>query len=271
MDVCGGPARRVARSDHVLYAHGAPSLALAPAAQQAVHRLDAALPVFDLKTVDAQIGETHFLDRLLAWLAVAFGSLATLLASIGLYGITAFNVTRRTQEIGIRMALGAARGNVLRLVMREVLILSAAGLLVGVPATLALGRVLESAFSDEGRRSRGNRRRYRRGAIGVGTGGLHSGTPRRAHRPYAGAALGVRHPGGPLPLRLSNRAALCLCVTSRQLAAIAVIAILVPHLGRRAASCQTVERYPARRPAPAHRRRDREFGVRLSSRNRHHR
>ncbi|HUE02273.1 MAG TPA: ABC transporter permease [Bryobacteraceae bacterium] len=119
-------------------------LALAPAAQQAVHRFDAALPVFDLKTVDAQIGETHFLDRLLARLAVAFGSLATLLASIGLYGITAFNVTRRTQEIGIRMALGAARGNVLRLVMREVLILGAAGLLVGVPATLALGRVLES-------------------------------------------------------------------------------------------------------------------------------
>jgi ABC-type antimicrobial peptide transport system permease subunit len=70
--------------------------------------------------------------------------LATLLASIGLYGITAFSVTRRTQEIGIRMALGAARGNVLGLVMREVLILAAAGLTVGVTASLALGRLIES-------------------------------------------------------------------------------------------------------------------------------
>ncbi|MGO4884721.1 MAG: ABC transporter permease [Bryobacteraceae bacterium] len=119
-------------------------LSLAQSAQQAVHRLDPELPVFDMKTVDAQIGETHFLDRLLAWLAVAFGFLATLLASIGLYGITAFNVTRRTQEIGIRMALGAARGNVLRLVMREVLVLAAAGLIVGVPAALTLGRLVES-------------------------------------------------------------------------------------------------------------------------------
>jgi predicted permease len=119
-------------------------LTIAPAARQVLRRMDAALPVYDLKTVAAQIDETHFLDRLLAWLAVAFGCLATLLASIGLYGITAFNVSRRTQEIGIRMALGAARASVLRLVMREVLILTALGLLVAIPATLALGRLLES-------------------------------------------------------------------------------------------------------------------------------
>jgi predicted permease len=119
-------------------------LAVAQAARQVVHRMDAALPMYDLKTLDAQIDETHFLDRLLAWLSVAFGCLATLLASVGLYGITAFNVTRRTQEIGIRVALGAARGNVLRLVMKEVLILAAVGLIVGVAAALALGRLLES-------------------------------------------------------------------------------------------------------------------------------
>jgi len=119
-------------------------LAVAQGVRQVVHRMDAMLPVYDLKTLDMQIDETHFLDRLLAWLAGAFGLVATLLASIGLYGITAFNVTRRTQEIGIRMALGAARGNVLRLVMREVLMLAAVGLLIGVPAALALGRLLES-------------------------------------------------------------------------------------------------------------------------------
>jgi len=119
-------------------------LTLAQAARQVVRRMDAALPVYDVKTLNAQIGETHFLDRLLAWLSVAFGFLATLLASIGLYGITAFNVTRRTQEIGIRMALGAARANVLQLVLREVLILSGAGLIVGVLAALAVGKLLES-------------------------------------------------------------------------------------------------------------------------------
>lgn len=119
-------------------------LTVAQAVRQVVNRLDASLPVYDLKTLDAQIGDTHFLDRLLAWLSVAFGFLATLLASIGLYGITAFNVTRRTQEIGIRMALGAARRNVLRLVMREVLILAGIGVVIGLTGALALGRLLES-------------------------------------------------------------------------------------------------------------------------------
>ena len=119
-------------------------LAAAQVVRQAVHRLDASVPVYNLKTLDAQIGETHFLDRLLAWLSLAFGFLATLLASIGLYGITSFSVARRTQEIGIRMALGAARGNVLRLVMREVVILAAAGLGVGIPVALALGKLVES-------------------------------------------------------------------------------------------------------------------------------
>jgi predicted permease len=119
-------------------------LAVAQAARQVLQRLDGSVPIYDLKTLDTQIGETHFLDRILAWLSVAFGFLATLLASVGIYGITAFSVARRTQEIGIRMALGAARGNVLRLVMREVLMLAAGGLIVGVPAALAFGKVIES-------------------------------------------------------------------------------------------------------------------------------
>ncbi|MGD0364654.1 MAG: ABC transporter permease [Bryobacteraceae bacterium] len=119
-------------------------LAAAQAARAAVRRMDASLPIYDLKTVAAQINETHFLDRLLAWLSVAFGLLATLLAAIGLYGITAFSVTRRTQEIGIRMALGAARGSVVRLVMQEVIALAAVGLIAGWAAALALGRMVES-------------------------------------------------------------------------------------------------------------------------------
>jgi len=162
-----------------------------PAARQVVRRMDAALPVYDVKTLDAQIGETHFLDRLLAWLSVAFGLLATLLASIGLYGITAFNVTRRTQEIGIRMALGAAHGNVLKLVMREVLILAVAGLTIGVPATLALGRLVESQLF-EGRRPGGHCGRDDRSAAGFNSRRLPSRAPRHAHRSDAGVAVGVR-------------------------------------------------------------------------------
>jgi ABC-type antimicrobial peptide transport system permease subunit len=119
-------------------------LSLAQAARQSVSSLDAALPVFNLKSVETQIQETHFLDRLFAWLSVAFGILATLLASVGLYGVTAYAVARRTQEIGIRIALGASRANVLRMVLSEVVVLVGAGIAAGVLAALALGRLVES-------------------------------------------------------------------------------------------------------------------------------
>ena len=118
--------------------------ALAQAARQALARLDPALPVYDLKTVQTQIDETHFIDRLFAMLSAAFGFLATTLAAVGLYGVTAYAVTRRTQEIGVRMALGAGRQSILGLVMREVLLLTAAGIVVGILAALALGRLVES-------------------------------------------------------------------------------------------------------------------------------
>lgn len=123
--------------------HGDP-LALAPAVRRELGRLDPALPMLDVKTVDAQIGETHYLDRLFAWLSGAFGLLATLLASIGLYGVTAFAVARRTREIGIRIALGAGRQSVRRMVMREVLALAAIGAAAGLPLALLLGRYVES-------------------------------------------------------------------------------------------------------------------------------
>ena len=119
-------------------------LALAQEARRTVSQLDASLPLFNVKTVERQVEETHFMDRLFAWLSAAFGLLATLLASVGLYGITAYAVTRRTQEIGIRIALGAERANVLGLILREVLMLVGAGIVVGVPSALALGRLVES-------------------------------------------------------------------------------------------------------------------------------
>jgi predicted permease len=105
-----------------------------------VKQLDASMPVYEMKTLEAQLDETLLTDRLIALLSAGFGLLATLLASIGLYGVMAFVVARRRKELGIRLALGAQASLVIWLVMREVLLLLAIGLAVGVPAGMALGR-----------------------------------------------------------------------------------------------------------------------------------
>jgi predicted permease len=105
-----------------------------------VKQLDGSMPVYEMKTLEAQLDETLLTDRLIALLSAGFGLLATLLASIGLYGVMAFVVARRRKELGIRLALGAQARLVIWLVMREVLLLLAIGLAVGVPAGLALGR-----------------------------------------------------------------------------------------------------------------------------------
>jgi len=118
-----------------------------PVLRAAVRRIDANLPVYLMKTEEHQRDDSLAVERLAATLSGAFGVLATVLAAIGLYGVMAFVVTRRTREIGIRMALGAAAGNVIWLVMREVLLLVGAGVLVGLPAALALTPVLRSQLS----------------------------------------------------------------------------------------------------------------------------
>ena len=93
-----------------------------------VKRLDAGMPVYDVKTVQGQLDETLLTDRLIALLSAGFGMLATVLASVGLYGVMAFIVARRRKEIGLRLALGAEPSGVLWIVMREVLILLVIGL-----------------------------------------------------------------------------------------------------------------------------------------------
>jgi predicted permease len=109
-----------------------------------VKRLDASMPVYELKTLQGQLDETLLTDRLIALLSAGFGLLATLLASIGLYGVMAFIVVRRRKEIGLRLALGAEPSGVLWIVMREVLLLLVVGLAVGVPAAIGLGRYVSS-------------------------------------------------------------------------------------------------------------------------------
>lgn len=109
-----------------------------------VKKLDASLPVFGIQTLEDQLDDTLSSEHLIAMLSAGFGALATLLASIGLYGVMAFVVTRRTKEIGVRMALGANPGSVIWIVMREVLMLLGIGLVVGVPLAIGLGRFVST-------------------------------------------------------------------------------------------------------------------------------
>jgi predicted permease len=109
-----------------------------------VRTLDASMPVYGMKTLEAQLDETLLTDRLIALLAAGFGLLATVLASIGLYGVMAFVVARRRKELGIRLALGAEPGGVIWLVMKEVLLLLSIGLAVGIPTAMALGRFVSA-------------------------------------------------------------------------------------------------------------------------------
>jgi predicted permease len=115
--------------------------ALVAAIRHEVRSLDPNLPVFNVKTFADQINESINRERLVALLSSFFGFFALLLAGLGLYGVMAYSVVRRTREIGIRMALGARAGNVLWLVLRETLLLALIGIAVGLPAALAVARL----------------------------------------------------------------------------------------------------------------------------------
>jgi predicted permease len=109
-----------------------------------VRGVDADLPITQLRTMRAQIRSSLFSERIVATLSAGFGLLATLLAALGLYGVMAYAVARRTREIGIRMALGADRGDVVRMVLRDVALLVGLGIAAGLPGGYGLGRVVES-------------------------------------------------------------------------------------------------------------------------------
>ena len=121
-----------------------PSSAAYSLVRNELKQQDASMPVYALKTVEAQLDETLLTDRLIALLSAGFGLLATILASVGLYGVMAFVVARRKKELGIRLALGAQPALVIWLVMREVLLLLVIGLAVGIPAAMLLGRYVSS-------------------------------------------------------------------------------------------------------------------------------
>ncbi len=112
--------------------------------RERMRQFDPHVPVVELQTVNEQIGLSLRTERLVASLSAVFGGLATLLAVIGLYGVTAYAVMRRTREIGIRMALGAIPSDVIAMVMREVCILIGAGLAAGFSLALALANLVRS-------------------------------------------------------------------------------------------------------------------------------
>jgi hypothetical protein len=112
--------------------------------RERMRQFDPHVLVVGLQTMNEQIGFSLRTERLVASLSAVFGGLATLLAVIGLYGVMAYVVMRRTREIGIRIALGALRSNVIAMVMREVFILIGAGLAAGFSLALALANLIRS-------------------------------------------------------------------------------------------------------------------------------
>jgi ABC-type antimicrobial peptide transport system permease subunit len=105
-------------------------------------QIDPNLPVLRMRALSAQVSSSFGQERLIARLTSLFGLLALVLASVGLYGVTAYNAGTRVKEIGVRMALGADRGRVLTLILRGAFVLIGFGLLLGVPLSLAAGRFL---------------------------------------------------------------------------------------------------------------------------------
>jgi predicted permease len=118
--------------------------AILPAIREVVSQVSTNLPLFDVKTESEQIDRLLFQERLVARLSGFFGLLALVLACVGLYGLLSYEVSRRTREIGIRMALGAQPENVLKLVLRQGLVLAIVGAVVGIGVALGVMRYLTS-------------------------------------------------------------------------------------------------------------------------------
>jgi ABC-type antimicrobial peptide transport system permease subunit len=122
---------------------GKPEAAFA-SIRAAVAQVDPVLPIVNMVTLDDQIDQSLTTERMLATLSSGFGAIALLLSVVGLYGVMSFVVTRRTQEIGIRMALGATRSTAMWLVVRDAVVMIGAGTATALPCVWALGRLVEA-------------------------------------------------------------------------------------------------------------------------------
>ena len=119
-------------------------LRLAGTVREIVRQADPRVPVTDVKTETAQVDQTMNQEIVFAQLCTGFAVLALAIACVGLYGTMSYTVARRTGEIGIRMALGARRGNVIGMVLRQVIVMAAVGLAIGVPVAYASAHLVRS-------------------------------------------------------------------------------------------------------------------------------
>jgi putative ABC transport system permease protein len=149
-----------------------------PALREQTRRVDPNLVVFDMRALSDHVNMRLSNERLLSLLSVGFALLASVLTVVGLHGVLTFVVARRTREIVIRIALGADRNNVVRLVMREILPLILFGIAGGVVAALLCGRFVESQLFG---RPSGVCDQCRDFPVGIGRGGIYSGVARIAH------------------------------------------------------------------------------------------
>jgi predicted permease len=139
------PCSQVGSSDAVVYVRtNLASSQIFHAIRELVRKLDAGIPIVDMTTMEDRLDRVLAGERLVGFLASLFGALATVLATVGLYAVTAYGVARRVREIGVRVALGARRRDVLGLVLREGMALAMAGVGAGLATALATTRVLRS-------------------------------------------------------------------------------------------------------------------------------
>ena len=170
---------------------GHPAAVIA-AIRREIQSMDPDISVYDIRTIREVIDRSLQPDRMFAVLATVFGILALLLTSIGIYGVVAYQITRRTGEIGIRMALGAQRGNVVWLFMQESLLVLTVGAAIGLPCAIAAAHLLRS-------------RPVRPGALrshfgDLCPGGIDGG--RRTRWPFARPARLAHGPHGGTPIRI---------------------------------------------------------------------
>jgi putative ABC transport system permease protein len=136
----------LARGAFIVVRTAGDPMALAASVREAVRALDPNLPVANVRPMSEVVATALATSRLTGFLLATFAAIALILAAVGIYGVLSYLVARRTHEIGIRLAIGADRSQVVGLVLRQGLSLAAGGILVGVPAALALTRVMQSVL-----------------------------------------------------------------------------------------------------------------------------
>jgi putative ABC transport system permease protein len=149
-------AQSAQRSAFVLVRTATEPTALAFTVRDAVSKLDRKLSVTKIQTMEEVVEQFFIGGRVISVLLVAFGGLALALAAIGIYGVIAFSVSRRTHEIGVRMAMGARSVDVLRLVLKEGVLLATIGFAIGIPGVFLVARSIQAIFTGFASVSAGN-------------------------------------------------------------------------------------------------------------------